>query len=86
MWEARVEGTRGSLAATEAQCRALQEELGMRPTNAQVTYSAPCDFASPSAHGDGGSAGLRPSGRMPLSRPRSSFPFMLGWGGDAASC
>lgn len=37
MWEARVEGMRATLQATEQHSRALEQELGMRPTAAQVT-------------------------------------------------
>jgi hypothetical protein len=36
MWEARLEGVRASLAATEQHARALEQELAARPTNQQV--------------------------------------------------
>ncbi|KAL6758283.1 CASP C terminal-domain-containing protein [Haematococcus lacustris] len=36
MWEARLEGTHSSLRATEQHCRALEDELSMRPTTQQM--------------------------------------------------
>eukprot|EP00955_Chlamydomonas_euryale_P042772 352421-Chlamydomonas_euryale.AAC.53 len=36
MWESRVEGLKATLSATEAHAQALDQELGMRPTAAQV--------------------------------------------------
>ncbi|MEW5305958.1 MAG: hypothetical protein WDW36_008467 [Sanguina aurantia] len=36
MWEGRVEGVRASLRATEGHAVALEEELAVRPTNAQM--------------------------------------------------
>lgn len=36
MWEGRVEGVRASLRATEGHAVALEQELAVRPTNAQV--------------------------------------------------
>ena len=36
MWEARVDGLRSTLTATEQHSKALEEELAMRPTQAHV--------------------------------------------------
>ncbi len=37
MWEARVEGLRASMQATEQHARALEEQLANRPTNQLVS-------------------------------------------------
>ena len=42
MWESRLEGLKATLQATEQHARALDRELGMRPTVQQVRCGAVC--------------------------------------------
>ncbi len=39
MWEARVDGLKASLQATEQHARALEQQLAMRPTNQMVSHT-----------------------------------------------